>query len=86
MSTIEPLGNNIVIGKKQVEVRTKGGLLLPDESSVRTEVISIGPDTQKIKVGDAVIFDSSSAKVGEFEGEKYIIISEDDVVALIKGE
>ena len=97
MEKIKPVGKNVVI-KKETAPKTKGGILLPEsaqEAPKRGKVIAVGPGKADkkgnivpltLKVGDEVIF-SSYAGVEfnpDHDGDsKYLILSEDDVLATI---
>lgn len=99
MSTIKvrPLGNRILV-KREEPKASKGGILLPDSSKEKPkqgEVIAVGPgkmddhghlEKMQIKVGDKVIFGSyagTEVKVSTTGDESYLIMSEDDVLAVM---
>lgn len=94
---IKPLGNRILI-KRSVCQMTKGGIILPDaaqEKPKEGEVIAVGPGKENkngeleavsLKVGDRVLFTSYAGTEfrPEREEEEYLIMSEDDILAVIK--
>lgn len=91
---LKPLGGNILV--KAVPEKTVSGIVLPDtvdkEKPQRGEVIALGTgkinkDGQTIpfnvKVGDVVLFKKYSPDEVEMDGEEYLIMDEDAVLAVI---
>lgn len=94
---IRPLGKRILI-KRVKAAQTKGGILLPDSAQEKPrqgDVVATGPgaftkegDFEKIElcVGDRVLFSAYAGievKTEDKENE-YLVMSEDDVLAVIK--
>ena len=92
---LKPLGDRIIVKATSAEEVTKGGIVLPDtaqEKPQEGEVIAVGPgkvlDSGKmmpmdVKVGDKIIFakyGGTEVKVGD---EEYIILRQDDVLAIL---
>ena len=93
---IRPLGKRIVV-KRALAQKTKGGILLPEAAQEKPrfgDVIDVGPgevDSKgkliplTVKVGDKVIFSSyGGVDYNPEEGNEYLILSEDDVLAIVK--
>lgn len=95
--TLQPIGDRIVVERESSEEKTSGGIFLPDSAKdkpSRGTVISIGTGRllsdgtrapMQVKVGDKVIFTSyapDELKVGE---EAYLLMREEDVLAVIEG-
>lgn len=94
---IKPLGKRILV-KREQQKTTKGGIFLPDSAQEKPkhgEVVAVGPGMinedgklQKLEVivGDKILFSSyAGVEVKADEGnEEYLIMSEDDVLAVIK--
>ena len=81
--TIKPLNDKVVAKMKKEESKTVGGLYLPDSAKEKpsTAVIeSVGPDVKCLKAGDEIIFKSYSTT----EFENWIILKEEDVIAIVK--
>lgn len=91
---IKPLGNRIVI-KRQEAKTTKGGIILPEAAQEKPregKVVAVGPGKVDgkgkshpldVKVGDNILFSSYSGveyKAGESD---YLILSEEDVLAVL---
>lgn len=92
---LRPLGDKLVVKVKEEEKTTAAGIVLPDsakEKPQQGEVIAVGSgevvDGKKvpldIKVGDEVIYSKYSGNEVELEGEKYLIIRQNDVLAVIE--
>jgi chaperonin GroES len=94
---IKPLGDRILV-KRAKAIQTKGGILLPDsaqEKPKQGDVLAVGPGSftkegefkkLELKIGDKVLFSSYSGtevKTEDKENE-YLIMSQDDVLAIIK--
>ena len=92
---IRPLADRVVIKKFEAEEKTASGIFLPDtakEKPSQGEVVAVGPgkvqDDGKrvaldVKVGDKIIFSKYAGTEVKFEGTKYLIVSERDILAII---
>jgi chaperonin GroES len=91
---LKPLGDRIVVKPTQAEEKTKGGILLPDSAKERPqegEAIAVGPgktlesgvqSPMDIKVGDKVIYSKYGGTEVKINGETYMILRQDDVLAV----
>jgi chaperonin GroES len=91
---IKPLDDRIVVQPHEAEERTRGGIVLPDtarEKPQQGKVIAAGPGklldsgergTLSVRVGDHVFYGKYSGTEIEFDGEKYVILRESDVLAV----
>jgi len=96
MSKLRPLGDKILIKRVEAESKTKSGIVLPDtakEKPKRGKVLSVGEgkrlDTGErapvnVKKGDEVIFASYAGTEIKLDGEELMIMSEDDVLAVVE--
>lgn len=78
------------------EEKTKSGLYVPDtakEKPQEGEVLAVGPGARDekgeripmdVKVGDRVIFSKYSGTEVKVDGEEYLILSESNVLAILK--
>ena len=92
---LKALGDRVVIGELEQEEKTASGIFLPDtakEKPSQGEVVAVGPgklqDDGKrvaldVKVGDKIIFSKYAGTEVKFEGTKYLIVSERDILAII---
>ncbi len=92
---IRPLNDKIVVKRLEAEEKTRGGIVLPDTAKEKPRegrVLAVGTgrllDTGKraaftVKENDRVIFSSYAGTEVKLEGEEYLILSEDDVLAVV---
>jgi chaperonin GroES len=93
---IKPLHSNVIIKAITAEEVTKSGIVLPDtidkEKPENGEVVAVGDgktlnDGTKVKmtvqVGDKVMFKKYSPDEIKIDGEDYLIISEEDILAIL---
>lgn len=92
---LKPLGDRVVIRVLEQEEKTASGIFLPDtakEKPSQGEVVAVGSgklqDDGKrvaldVKVGDKIIFSKYAGTEVKFEGTKYLIVSERDILAII---
>jgi len=86
MRKIQPINNNLLIKLDEVkEDTTAGGIIIPDTAKERPqegEVVAVPLDSDiNVSVGDRVIYKSFSGTEITFEGEKYLIVPSDDILA-----
>ncbi|MAE75530.1 MAG: co-chaperone GroES [Planctomycetes bacterium] len=93
--TIVPLGDRVLIQRVDAEDVTKGGIVLPDTAKEKPKegiVVSTGKgklmDDGKhaaltVKKNDRVIFSSYAGTEVKIEGGDYMIMSEDEILAVI---
>lgn len=94
--SIKPLDNRVVVKfvQDEGEEKTKGGIVLPDtakkdEKPQQGEIVAVGRNIApeageaEVAVGDTVVFDKYAGTKVEIEAEELIILSIDDVLAVI---
>lgn len=88
---LRPIEEHLVVKPENATVeKTIGGIIIPDTAKEKpqiAEVIAVGTDEdlQKIvKVGDKVLFGKYSGTEVEIEGEKLLILSKDDILAIVE--
>ena len=94
---IKPLADRIVIKQLQAEEKTKGGILLPDASKEKPQegkVVAVGKgkvldngqvQPLEVKVNDRILYGKySGTEISTKDGQEYLIIREDDVLAVLK--
>lgn len=95
-SKVTPLGENILVEPVSEESKTEAGIVLPDtvdkEKPQKGKVVALGTGklTEEgkkvpfnVKVGDIVIFKKYSPDEVEVEDNEYLIMSEDDILAIV---
>lgn len=93
---IQPLGDKIVVKRLEAAEVTKGGIVLPDSAKEKPKegkIIAVGPGkicddgkrgAMQLKKGDRVLFTSYAGTEVKYDGETYLIMSEDDVLAVVE--
>jgi chaperonin GroES len=93
---VEPLNDKILVKRLEAEEKTAGGLYLPDtakEKPKQGKVVSVGAgkllDNGKrvpwqVKDGDRVLFTSYSGNEINIDGTEYLIMTEDDILAVVE--
>jgi chaperonin GroES len=88
--TLKPIEDRVVIEiEDEAAEKNVGGIIIPDTAKDKPnlgKVIAVGTDEalQKIiKVGDRVIYAKYSGTEIEVEGKKLLIVSKDDILAIV---
>ena len=92
---IKPLGSRVLIKMKEGEETTKSGIILAggaQEKPQIAEVIEVGPgeiidgknEAMHVKKGDNIIVSEYSGTKIKYEGENYIIVRQDDILAKVE--
>ena len=87
---IKPLADRVLVKPAAAEEKTVGGIIIPDtakEKPLKGEVISAGNGTKDeemvVKAGDNVLYGKYAGTEIELEGEKYLIMRQSDILAII---
>jgi len=96
-SKIKPLGGNILVEAVEEESKTASGIVLPDtvdkEKPQKGKIVALGTGkiteqgkkiSFNVKVGDVVIFKKYSPDEIEINGKEYLIMNEEDILAVVK--
>lgn len=88
---IKPLGTRVVIKRVEAEEKTQGGIILAaaaKEQPQMAEIMAAGPGTKdepmELAVGDKVIFAKYAGTEFKYEGENYIIMKQEDILAKVE--
>ena len=90
-----PLFDRVVFKQLVAEETTKSGIVLPGQAKEKpqqAEVIAVGPGgvvdgkevTMQVKVGDKVIYSKYSGTEVEVEDEKFVVVKQNDILAVIE--
>ncbi|MBC8330870.1 MAG: co-chaperone GroES [Anaerolineae bacterium] len=86
--SLKPLGDRVVLEAVEQEATTASGLVLPDtakEKSQQGKVLAVGPDIEgEISVDDVVLYAKYAGTEVKIEGNAVLILSEADILALVK--
>ena len=87
---IQPLGDRVLILPAPAEEKTVGGIIIPDtakEKPLQGEIVAAGKGTKDeemvLKVGDRVLYGKYAGTELEYEGTKYLIMRQSDVLAVL---
>lgn len=87
---IKPLADRVLIKPDAAEEKSAGGIILPDsakEKPLRGKVMATGNGTKDeemvVKEGDEVLYGKYAGTEIEFDGEKYLIMRQSDILAII---
>jgi len=85
---VQPLGENILIKAEKPARKTDSGIYLPDTASEKQpqegKVVAIGDSKEiKVKKNQKVIFRKYSGTEIEVDGEEYLIVKDEDILAII---
>lgn len=88
--SIKPLADRVLIEPAPAETKTVGGIIIPDtakEKPLQGTIIAVGKGTKDeemvLKEGDTVLYGKYAGTELEFEGKKYLIMRQSDVVAVL---
>jgi len=93
---IRPLHDRVVVKRKEEERTTASGIVIPDsaaEKPAEGEILAVGTgkkdDNGKnialdVKVGDKVLFKSYGGTPVKVDGEELLVMTEDDILAIIE--
>jgi len=90
-----PLGDRVVLKQAEAEETTKSGIILAGKSQEKpqeAEVIAVGPGgvvdgkevTMQVKAGDRVMYSKYAGNEVKLDGEEYIIVRQNDILAVIE--
>jgi chaperonin GroES len=93
---VVPLNDKIVVKRLEAEEKTAGGIVLPDtakEKPKQGKVLSLGDGkllengkraSFQVREGDRVLFTSYAGNEVNLDGEEYLIMTEDDILAVVE--
>ena len=90
-----PLGDRVVLKQEVAEETTKSGIVLTGQTKEKpqqAEVVAVGPGgvvdgkevTMLVSVGDKVIYSKYAGTEVELDGEEYLVVKQNDILAVIK--
>ena len=92
---LNPLFDRVVLKQLEAEETTKSGIILASsaqEKPQEAEVIAVGPGgvvdgqqiTMQVKVGQKVIYSKYAGTDVKLDGEEYIIVKQNDILAVVE--
>ena len=89
--TIKPLSDRVLIKPAEAEMKTAGGIIIPDsakEKPLKGTVIATGNGTKDeemlVKAGDTVLYGKYAGTELEADGEKYLMMRQSDILAIVE--
>ena len=90
-----PLGDRVVLKQVEAEETTKSGIVLPGQNKEKpqqAEVVAVGAGgmvdgkevTMLVSVGDKVIYSKYAGTEVELDGEEYLVVKQNDILAIVK--
>ena len=87
---IKPLADRVLIEPAPAEEKTIGGIIIPDtakEKPLQGKVLAVGNGTKDeeivVKEGDTVLYGKYAGTELEFEGKKYLVMRQSDILAIL---
>jgi chaperonin GroES len=96
MAKLRPLGDKILVKRVEAESKTKSGIVLPDTAKEKPkqgviEAVGSGRTLDNgervaltVKKGDTVLFTSYAGNEVTVDGQEYLLMREEDILAVIK--
>ena len=88
---VKPLADRVLVKTEKTESKTAGGIIIPDtakEKPLNGKIVAVGEGTKDekmiLKEGDNVLYGKYSGTEIELDGEKYLMMRQSDVLAIIK--
>jgi chaperonin GroES len=95
---IRPLHDRVIVKRLEEERTSPGGIVIPDtatEKPIQGKVIAVGKGKiledghvrpLDVKVGDKILFGKYSGTEVKVDGEEYLVMREEDVMAIIESK
>ena len=95
---VTPLYDRILVKRLDSEEKTKGGIIIPDTAKEKPQegkVVAKGKGKLlddgsvkplDVKVGDRILFGKYGGTEINIDGEEYLILREDEVLAVVEGK
>ncbi|MCL2877950.1 MAG: co-chaperone GroES [Acidobacteria bacterium] len=92
---VRPLHDRVLVKRIEEQEVVKGGIIIPDtakEKPMEGEVIAAGPGKitdagaragLDVKAGDRILFGKYSGTEIKIDGEEYLIMREDEILAIV---
>ncbi len=93
---IKPLGDRVLVKPLEPKEVKKGGIIIPDTAKEKPQegkVIEVGKGRMledgkivplEVKKGDRILYSKYGGTEIKLEGEEYLILKEEDILAIIK--
>ena len=85
--TIQPLADYVVAQAEEAATKTASGLYLPEKATEKPQiakVLAVGKEVKGVKVGDRIVHKSYSQTDLKVDGQDYVLVKEEDILATVK--
>lgn len=92
---LHPLGTHVIVSRLEENDKTPSGIIIPDtakEKPQKGKIVAVGKGkilqngkqvALDVKKGDVVLFGKFSGDEFKIDGEEYLILDEDDILAIL---
>lgn len=82
---LRSIDKNLIVQETEDENYIQNGIIIKSNGSrnILGNVISVGNNVVDIYVGDTIIFSKDNARTLVYENNEYLVINENDVLAVI---
>ena len=84
---LRPLADRLVATREEAATKTATGLYLPADTKEKSQiakVVAVGQDVKEIKIGERIVVREYSTSDIKVDGVEYLIVKEEDVLAIVK--
>lgn len=93
---LKPLGDRVIIETQEAKEETVGGIVLANNAKEKPQtgkVIAVGNGrvldngqtvTPEVKKGDEVVYDKYSGTSVDYDGQKYLVLKGNDILAVVE--
>ena len=92
---LKPIFDRVVLFPKEAEKETQSGIILPTASQEKSQIATVvavgeggmvdGKEVKmQVKVGQEVLYTKYSGTECSFEGKKYIVLKQSDILAILE--
>lgn len=92
---LRPLGDRVIVQRLESETQTASGIVIPESASEKPDqgtVVAVGPGRRaddgsliplELTVGDKILFGKYAGQSTKVDGEEFLVIREEEVLAVI---
>jgi chaperonin GroES len=93
---VRPLHDRVIVRRVAEEEKSKGGIIIPDNAKEKPQegwIVAVGPGRRDddgkvvplgVENGDRILFGKYSGADVEIDGEKHLILQENDILGVIE--
>lgn len=85
-SPIKPMAQYVVAQTEKKPAKTASGIYLPESAQEKSEaavVVAVGSGVKDVAVKDKVIYKNYSATTVKYDGDEYLVIKDEDILATV---